>query len=31
MDAGTKNKLIGKVKEIKFDTAMAQIKMSVDG
>lgn len=31
MEAGVRNKLIGKVKEIKTDTNMVQIKMSVDG
>lgn len=31
MDAGVRNKLIGKVEEIKADNVMAQIKMIVDG
>lgn len=31
MEAGVRNKLVGKVEEIKSDTVMAQIKMSVDG
>ena len=31
MQAGVRNKLIGTVDEIKSDTVMAQIKMSVDG
>jgi len=31
MQAGVRNKLIGTVGEIKSDTVMAQIKMSVDG
>ena len=31
MEAGVRNKLIGKVEEIKADNVMAQIKMTVDG
>lgn len=31
MEAGVRNKLIGKVEEIKRDDIMAQIKMIVDG
>lgn len=31
MEAGVRNKLVGKVEEIKSDAVMAQIKMSVDG
>lgn len=31
MEAGVRNKLVGKVEEIKSDTVMAEIKMSVDG
>ncbi|CAH2215371.1 conserved protein of unknown function [Tepidibacter aestuarii] len=31
MEAGVRNKLIGKVEEIKKDDIMAQIKMTVDG
>lgn len=31
MEAGVRNKIIGKVDEIKFDNVMAQIKMTVDG
>ncbi|KZL89126.1 hypothetical protein CLMAG_56120 [Clostridium magnum DSM 2767] len=31
MEAGGRNKLIGKVKEIKTDTSMVEIKMSVYG
>ncbi len=31
MQAGVRNKLRGKVQEIKSDDVMAQIKMTVDG
>lgn len=31
MEAGVRNKIIGKVDEIKSDNVMAQIKMTVDG
>ncbi|APQ96004.1 hypothetical protein RSJ3_3490 [Clostridium botulinum] len=31
MEAGVRNKIIGKVDEIKTDNVMAQIKMTVDG
>lgn len=31
MQAGVRNKLIGKIAEIKSDAVMAQIKMTVDG
>lgn len=31
MEAGVRNKIIGKVDEIKADNVMAQIKMTVDG
>lgn len=31
MEAGVRNKLVGKVEEIKSDAVMAQIKMTVDG
>lgn len=31
MEAGVRNKLVGKIEEIKSDAVMAQIKMSVDG
>ncbi|APQ72364.1 hypothetical protein RSJ9_864 [Clostridium botulinum] len=31
MEAGVRNKIIGKVDEIKVDNVMAQIKMTVDG
>ncbi len=31
MKAGVRNKIIGKVDEIKADNVMAQIKMTVDG
>lgn len=31
MQAGVRNKLLGKVEEIKADDVMAQIKMTVDG
>ncbi|OAA85382.1 hypothetical protein WY13_02552 [Clostridium ljungdahlii] len=31
MEAGVRNKLVGKVQEIKADAVMAQLKMSVDG
>lgn len=31
MEAAVRNKLFGKVEEIKADAVMAQIKMSVDG
>ena len=31
MEAGVRNKLFGKVEEIKTDNIMAQIKMTVDG
>lgn len=31
MEAGVRNKIIGKVDEIKADSVMAQIKMTVDG
>ena len=31
MQAGVRNKLFGKIEEIKADEVMAQIKMTVDG
>lgn len=31
MEAGVRNKLVGKISEIKNDEIMAQIKMTVDG
>lgn len=31
MEAGVRNKIIGKVDEIKSDNVMAQIKMTVEG
>jgi molybdopterin-binding protein len=31
MQVGVRNKLIGKIEEIKADDVMAQIKMTVDG
>ncbi|AKC61142.1 hypothetical protein IYC_01184 [Clostridium sporogenes PA 3679] len=31
MEAGVRNKIIGKVDEIESDNVMAQIKMTVDG
>lgn len=31
MEAGVRNKLVGKIEEIKSDAVMAQVKMSVNG
>jgi hypothetical protein len=31
MEAGVRNKLFGRINEIKMDQLMAQIKMTVDG